>query len=93
MHIVDSVIDSFQNEYTGFEMTDEGRINKYVGVKSKDIDENSFKTSQPFLVQHIIQFLNLYKKILEVEIVQLESLFSTRTLTLAHKNIHGYIVV
>ena len=34
-----------------FELTDEGSIDKYLGVMIRDIDENSFEMSQPFLIQ------------------------------------------
>jgi hypothetical protein len=40
-----------------FELTDEGSIDKYLGVKIDDIDENSFEMSQSFLIQRIIEFL------------------------------------
>ena len=36
-------------------MTDEGSIDKYLGVLIKDIDENSFEMSQPFLIRRIMQ--------------------------------------
>ena len=59
MHIVDSVIDSLRMGNKDFELTDEGSIDKYLGVKIDDIDGNSFKMSQPFLIQRIIEFLGL----------------------------------
>ena len=42
-----------------FELTDEGSIDKYLGVKIDNIDKNSFEMSQPFLIQRIIEFLGL----------------------------------
>jgi len=59
MAIVDSVIQSLRDGNEEFELTDEGSIDKYLGVLIKDIDENCFEMSQPFLVQRIIQFLSL----------------------------------
>ena len=59
MHIVDSVIDSSRMGNEDFELIDKGSIDKYLGVKIDDINENSFKMSQPFLIQRIIEFLGL----------------------------------
>ena len=61
MHIVDSVIKSLQKGNKDFELTDKGSINKYLGVKIDDINENSFEMSQPFLVQCLIHFFGLDK--------------------------------
>ena len=59
MHVVDSVIKSLQEGEEDFELTDEGNIDKYLGVMIKDINEKSFEMSQPFLARRIIQFLSL----------------------------------
>ena len=59
MQVVDSVIKSLREGDEDFELTDEGSIDKYLGVKIKDIDQNSFEMSQPFLVCRIINFLSL----------------------------------
>ena len=61
MAIVDSVIQSLRDGQEDFEVTDEGSIDKYLGVMIKDINENSFEMSQPFLIRRIIQFLSLDK--------------------------------
>ena len=59
MHMVDSVIDSLRDGDEDFELTDEGSLDKYIGVLITDIDENSFEMSQPFLIRRIISFLSL----------------------------------
>ena len=59
IYMVNSVIESLQNRNEDFGLTDGGSIDKYLGVKIEDIDENSFEMSQPFLVQRIIEFLSL----------------------------------
>ena len=59
MAIVDSVIQSLRDGQEDFELTGEGKIDKYLGVMIKDINENSFEMSQPFLIRRIIQFLSL----------------------------------
>ena len=59
MAIVDSVIESLRDGKEDFELTDEGSIDKYLGVMIKDIDENRFEMSQPFLIKRILDFLSL----------------------------------
>jgi len=59
MAIVDSVIQSLRDGQEDFELTDEGSIDKYLGVMIKDIDDSSFEMSQPFLTRRVIQFLSL----------------------------------
>ena len=59
MAILDSVIDSMCNEYEDFELTDEGSIDKYIGVLIKYINNSSFEMRQPFLVRRIIASLSL----------------------------------
>jgi hypothetical protein len=51
------VILSLQDGDEDFELTDEGSIDKYLGVLITDLDNRSFKMSQPFLARRIIDFL------------------------------------
>jgi hypothetical protein len=39
-----------------FELVDQGSIDKYLGLLIRDIDANSFETSQPYLIRHILEF-------------------------------------
>ena len=57
--MVDSIIQSLRDGKEEFELTDEGSIDKYLGVMIRDIDENSFEMSQPFLIRRILDFLSL----------------------------------
>ena len=59
MTIVDTVINSLHNGDEDFELTDEGSLDKYIGVLIQDIDDNSFEMSQPFLIRRVIAFLSL----------------------------------
>ena len=59
MSQVDSVIKSLQEGDEDFELTDEGSIDKYLGVLIEYIDKTSFKMSQPFLARRILEFLSL----------------------------------
>ena len=59
MTIVDYVIDFLHDRDEYFKLTDEGSTDNYIGVLIEDINDNSFKTSKPFLVQLIISLLSL----------------------------------
>ena len=59
MQAVDSVFKSLREGDEDFELTDEVSINKYLRVKIKDTNNNSFEMSQPFLIRRIINFLSL----------------------------------
>ncbi len=56
---IDSFIDSLKEGHEEFDLTNEGSINKYLGVLFKDINENSFEMSQPFSIWRIIKLLSL----------------------------------
>ena len=43
--MIDSVIDVLRNRDKDFELTDKGSIDKYLGVKIDNIDEDSFEMS------------------------------------------------
>ena len=40
-------------------MTDEGDINKFLGIEVTQLDDKIFKFSQPYLIDRIIYFLNI----------------------------------
>ena len=42
-----------------FVLTDEGDINKFLGIEITQLDNKRFKISQPFLIDGIILFLNI----------------------------------
>jgi hypothetical protein len=43
----------------GYVSTDEGDINKFLGIEIKEITKNKFKLSQPFLIKGIVNLLGL----------------------------------
>ena len=59
MEIVNSVIDSLHDGNEDFKLTEEGSLDKYIAILIEDIDDTSFKTSQPFLIRRIITYLSL----------------------------------
>ena len=42
-----------------FMLTNEGDIDKFLGIEINNLDEKIFKNSQPFLIHRIISFLNM----------------------------------
>ena len=42
-----------------FTLTDEGDIDKFLGIEINHLDERRFKISQNFLIDRIISFLNI----------------------------------
>ena len=61
MAIVNSVIGSLRDRDEDLELTDEGSLNKYIGILIKDINGSSFEMIHPFLVRRIIASLSLYE--------------------------------
>jgi len=45
-----------------FEITDEGDIDEYVGLKVEKQRDGSIKMSQPLLIRHILDMLGLNKR-------------------------------
>ncbi len=43
----------------GYVLTDEGGINKFLGIEIKEITKNRFELSQPFLIEQIVNPLGL----------------------------------
>ncbi len=56
---VDAVIASLHVGKENSKLVDQESINKYLGLMIQDIDSNTFKMSQPFLIWRILEFLFL----------------------------------
>jgi hypothetical protein len=61
MAIVDAAISSLKEGHEEFQLIDQGSIDKYLGLLIHDIDTNTFKMSQLFLIRCILEFLSLDK--------------------------------
>ena len=55
----DSFVKSMQTGKEHFVLTDDGDINKFLGIEITQLDANKFKVSQPFLTDQIISFLGI----------------------------------
>jgi hypothetical protein len=58
---VNVVISLLKEGHEDFELVDRGSIDKYLGLMIQEIDSNTFKMSQPFLICRILDFLLLDK--------------------------------
>ena len=58
---IDEFIVSLHNGDENFVLTDEGDINKFLGIKITHVDGHKFKLSQPFLIERILSLLNFDK--------------------------------
>ena len=52
-------VDSMQNGDENFVLTDEGDINKFLGIEITQLDNKIFKISPPYLTDRIISFLKI----------------------------------
>ncbi len=51
------MIQSLHKGDESFVLQDEGLIDKYLGVKIKQLEDSSFELTQPFLIEQVIKFL------------------------------------
>ena len=56
---IDCLISSMQSSPENFKLTDEGGVNNFLGGEITCLNDNSFKISQPFLINRILTFLSL----------------------------------
>ena len=59
MSDVDMVISPLHVGEEKFQLTNQGSIDKYLGLMITDIDSNTFEMSQPSLIHWILEFLSL----------------------------------
>ena len=56
---IDSFVESTKTFKENFVLTDEGDINKFLGIEITQLDDKIFKVSQPFLIDRIVSFLKI----------------------------------
>ena len=59
MERIDSFVESMKTGKENFVPTDEGDINKFLGIEITQLDDNRFKVSQPFLIDRVVRFLKI----------------------------------
>ena len=56
---IDCLITSMQSGPENFKLTDEGDVNKFLGIEITKLGPDSFELLQPFLIDRLLQFLGL----------------------------------
>jgi hypothetical protein len=56
---IDAFVTSMKTGKENFVLTDEGDINKFLGIEITQIDNKRFKVTQPFLTDRIINYLGI----------------------------------
>ena len=59
MENINRFVDSKKNGNENFVLTDEGDINKFLGIEITQLDDKRFKISQPYLTDRMLSFLNI----------------------------------
>ena len=59
MREIDEFVTSLKEGPEGFILTDEGDIDKFLGIDIRHIDEHKFEITQPFLIDRIVKLLGL----------------------------------
>ena len=67
MQHIDQLVSSMQNGPENFILTDEGDIDKFLGINIKHISDNKFELSQPYLIERIVSLLGLKDNEFDVE--------------------------
>ena len=96
MENINRFVDSMKNGDENFVFTDEGDINKFLGIEITQLDDKRFKISQPYLTDRIISYLKIYANDHNVETMQnqrqLVSLSYTKISQASRAKKHGTIV-
>jgi hypothetical protein len=56
---INKFVRSMQQGTENFVLTDEGSIDKFLGIEIKRLGKQEFEISQPFLIDHILALLQL----------------------------------
>jgi hypothetical protein len=61
MKDINTFVKSMKDGPKKYVLTDEGYINKYLGIEINEITRHKFELSQPFLIKRIVNLLGLGK--------------------------------
>jgi hypothetical protein len=56
---INTYVKSMKDGPKGYVFTDDGDINKFLGIEIKEITKNKFELLQPFLIEQIVNLLGL----------------------------------
>ena len=54
---IDALIQSFNNGKEKYILTEEGSVDKFLGISISKLDGNSYELEQPLLIERIIEFI------------------------------------
>ena len=57
--IIDEIILSLKNGKENFDLTDEGDVNRFLGVEVTKLKKGSFELSQPFLIERLLNVVSM----------------------------------
>ncbi len=60
MELIDRLVRSMHEGPNNFKLTNEGDVNKFLGIEITKISSLSFELVKPFLIDRLLQFLGLY---------------------------------
>jgi hypothetical protein len=83
---IDQFVLSMQNGPENFVLTDEGSIDKFLGIEIKRLGPQEFEIYQPFLINRIVTFLGLKSKEYETHC---NDKFTPAAAQVLNKDLHG----
>ncbi len=86
MESINRLVQSMHNGPENFKLTDEGNVNKFLGIEITKINSSSFELLQPFLINCLLQFLGLCNNSFETNA---NSLSTPVAKGLLHHNLAG----
>ena len=86
---IDALIHSLQNGQEGFNLTDKGNIDKFLGVEITNRANGEFEMSQPHLISRIVAFLGLKALGVSRSNIVIESQHHLSSLTRIWKESHA----
>ena len=60
MQSINCLLKSMHDGPANFKLTDEGNVNKFLGIKITKLSKKFFELARPFLIDHLPQFLGLF---------------------------------
>jgi hypothetical protein len=64
---IDCLVRSMHDGPENFKLTDEGGVNKFLGIEITKLDSSSFELAQPYLINRLLQFLGLCNNSFEID--------------------------
>ena len=86
MQSIDRLVKSMHDSSGNFKLTDEGTVNKFLGIEITKIGKISFGLAQPFLIDCLLQFLGLCNNSFDTDV---NSSLTPVAWSLLHRDLAG----